>query len=181
MRRGFRRAFRRGLVPDIPPLLQRANQLLAQGDFNGAAAAFEQLAQAAEGRNGPRAPMFFAQAGRARLLAGQSAQGVAHLKHGLSLLAARAQWDQFQRAGQRAIAGLNQHGLSAEAKEIEAYVASNLPKGFTPPAIQTPARKPILPTHCPSCGGAVRPDEVEWLDEMTAECDYCGSPVRGEG
>ena len=105
---------------------------------------------------------------------------MAHLKHGLSLLAARAQWEQFQRAGQRAVAGLNQQGLSAEAKEIEAYVASSLPKGFTPPIIQTPARRPILPTHCPSCGGAVRADEVEWLDEATAECDYCGSPVRAE-
>jgi hypothetical protein len=25
-----------------------------------------------------------------------------------------------------------------------------------------------------------RPDEIEWLDEVTAECDYCGSPLRGE-
>ena len=33
---------------------------------------------------------------------------------------------------------------------------------------------------CPSCGAAVRPDEVEWLDYVTAECAYCGSPVRGE-
>lgn len=180
MRRGFRRAFRRGLVPDIPPMLQRANELLAIEDYAGASAAFEQLALAAEGRNGPRAPMLFLQAGRTRLLAGQSAQGMAHLKHGLSLLAARAQWVQFQRAGQRAVAGLDQHGLNAEAKEIEAYLAGALPTGFTAPILNVPTRKPILPTHCPSCGGAVRPDEVEWLDEVTAECDYCGSPLRGE-
>jgi hypothetical protein len=36
----------------------------------------------------------------------------------------------------------------------------------------------VLPTHCPSCGAALRPDEIEWLDESTAECAYCGSPVR---
>lgn len=180
MRRGFRRAFRRGLVPDIPPMLQRANELLAIEDYAGASAAFEQLAQAAEGRNGPRAPMLFLQAGRARLLAGQSAQGVAHLKHGLSLLATSGKWEQFQRAGQRAVAGLNQHGLNADAKEIEAYLAGTLPADFTAPISKVSTRKPILPTHCPSCGGAVRPDEVEWLDEITAECDYCGSPVRGE-
>jgi hypothetical protein len=22
------------------------------------------------------------------------------------------------------------------------------------------------------------PDEVEWQDEVTAECAYCGSPIR---
>ena len=180
MRRGFRRAFGRGLAPDVPPLLQRANELLAQGDYGGASAAFEQLAQAAEGRNGPRAPMFFMQAGRTRLLAGQPVLGVAHLKHGLSLLAAHRQWGRFQQAGQRAVAGLNQHGLTAEAKNIADYVASALPAGFVTTAIQASARKPILPTHCPSCGGVIRADEVEWLDEITAECDYCGSPVRAE-
>jgi hypothetical protein len=176
----MRRGFRRGTNPNIPPLLQRANELLAQEDYAGASAAFEQLAQAAEGRNGPRAPRFFMQAGRARLLAGQPALGVTHLKHGLTLFAARRQWGRFQLAGQRAVAGLNQHGLTEEAKDLAEYVASALPAGFVPPAMQAPGRRPILPTHCPSCGGAVRPDEVEWLDEVTAECDYCGSPVRGE-
>ena len=180
MRRGFRRAFRRGMAPDIPPLLQRANELLASGDFNGAAAAFEQLAQAAEGRSGPRAPRFFLDAGRARILAGQTAAGMSHLKHGLELFAVRGELLHLHRAGKRIIAELNQRGLSAEAKEIEAVLTGRLPANFTPPAVQTPARKPILPTHCPSCGGAVRPDEVEWLDEVTAECSYCGSPVRGE-
>jgi NAD-dependent SIR2 family protein deacetylase len=71
--------------------------------------------------------------------------------------------------------------LTAEASEIETYLRANLPADFTPPANQVPARKPPLPTHCPSCGGAVRPDEIEWLDEVTAECDYCGSPLRSEG
>ena len=33
-------------------------------------------------------------------------------------------------------------------------------------------------SHCPSCGASLRPDEVEWLDDVTAECAYCGSPVR---
>jgi hypothetical protein len=179
MRRGFRRAMRRAFAPEVPPILQRANQLMAAGNYNEAAAAYEQLAAAAEGRDGPRAPIFFIHAGRARFLAGQSAQGMTHLKHGLGIFAARSQWGEFHRAGQRIIAELNQRRFSAEAKEIETYLAETLPPAFTPPAMSAPARRPILPTHCPSCGGAVRADEVEWLDEVTAECSYCGSPVRG--
>jgi hypothetical protein len=176
MRRGFRRAFRRAPAPDIPPLLQRANALMTSGDYEGAAAAFEQLAAAAEERGGPRAPRFFLDTGRARILAGQTAAGMSHLKHGLELFAVRGELLYLHRAGQRLLAELNQRGLSAEAKEIEAMLTSRLPANFTPPA----ARKPLLPSHCPSCGGALRADEVEWLDEATAECAYCGSPVRGE-
>jgi hypothetical protein len=181
MRRGFRRAFRRSLVPDAPPALQRAHELLSIGDFDAAAVAFEQLANGAEGRDGPRAPMLFLQAGRTRLLAGQIAHGMTLLMHGLGLLAARGQWRELQRAGQRITMELEQRGLTAEASEIATYLRANLPADFTPPTDQVPARKLPLPTHCPSCGGAVRPDEIEWLDEVTAECDYCGSPLRSEG
>lgn len=177
-RRGFRRAFRHAFAADVPPLLQQANQRLENGDYDGAAAAFEQLGQAAEGRDGPRAPIFFIHAGRACFLAGQSALGLSHLKHGLGLFAARGQWRELHRAGRRAVAELDERGFSTEAKEIEAYLASSLPSVFTPTAAPS-TRTPLLPTHCPSCGGAVRPDEVEWLDEVTAECSYCGSPLRG--
>lgn len=179
MRRGFRRGMRRAFAADVPPLLQRANELMAVGDFNGAAEAFEQLATAAEGRNGPRAPRFFLDAGRARILARQTDAGMAHLKHGLELFAARGEMLHLHRTGRRIVAELEQRGMSAEAREIEALLNGNLPVSFTPPAA-LPTRKSILPTHCPSCGGAVRADEVEWLDEVTAECSYCGSPVRGE-
>jgi hypothetical protein len=30
------------------------------------------------------------------------------------------------------------------------------------------------------CGAAVRSDEVDWIDAVTAACAYCGSPVRTE-
>ena len=36
----------------------------------------------------------------------------------------------------------------------------------------------VLPTKCPSCGAAVRSNEVKWLDDITAECNYCKSPIR---
>ena len=75
MRRGFGRPLRRVLSPDIPPLLRRANQMLSAGNYAEAASAFEQLARAAEARGGPRGPPFlYLQAGRSRVMAGQTAQ-----------------------------------------------------------------------------------------------------------
>ncbi len=66
-RRGFPLFRGRREADDLPPALQRAHDLMARGDYNGAAIAFEQLAKAAEARQGPRAPFFFVQAGNARI------------------------------------------------------------------------------------------------------------------
>lgn len=177
-RRPIGRPLRRGFVPQVPPLLQHANQMMTSGRYAEAAEAFEALANAAQARGGPRAPLFFLQAGRARTLAGQNEAGLAQVKQGLSLLAGRADWPGLQRAKSHVLAELHERRLGKEAAEIEAWLKATLPSmpgGF---AERGPAQKPQLPTHCPSCGGALRPDEVAWLDDVTAECAYCGSPVR---
>ncbi len=180
MRRAFRRQVRRTFAPDVPPILQRANNLFDKGEYERAAEAYEQIASAAELRNGPRAPFFFLQAGRSRVLAGQTAAGMEHLKHGLSLFAARGLPGRVFNAGNRVVSELNQLGLKKEAGEIGALVKSLLPAQSNFAHTAGLAGRPVLPTHCPSCGASVRLDEVEWLDNLTAECAYCGSPVRGE-
>jgi hypothetical protein len=182
MRRLFRRGARRNFAPDVPPMLQRANKLMETGDYPGAATAFEQLARAAEGRGGPRAPIFYIQAGRARILANQIPVGVQSLKHAFDLLAQRGQFPRLHQTGARVVSELTERGLTKESAEVDAWVKALLPPKsagtFAPP--ETPAKRPILPTHCPACGAPVRPDEVEWLDDVTAECIFCGSPVRQE-
>jgi hypothetical protein len=178
-RRRGQRMFRGMGKPDVPPMLQRANQLMAAGDYAGAAVAFTDLAQRAEDRFPQRAPFLFMEAGRAAILSGQTKIGVSHLRRGLTILASQGRFPRMQVFGQRAIEELKARGLNAEAEEITSLLNANLPKGISAEE-PAPAKKPILPTHCPSCGAAVRPNEVEWLDDVTAECDYCGSPVRGE-
>jgi hypothetical protein len=74
---------------------------------------------------------------------------------------------------------LNALNLTAESDEIANLLSGNLPKE-TPGDRPTVRVRPILPTHCPSCGAGVRANEIEWLDDVTAECDYCGSPIRGD-
>jgi hypothetical protein len=166
---------------NVPPALRRANELMAAGQYAGAAEIFEQFAHGAQGRGGPRAPQFFLQAGRCRVLAGQVPAGMVLLKQGLAILATRGDWQHLQNAGQRTVAELNQRGLAAEAADIEAYLKQAIPGGFAPAGPAAGAARPrLLPTACPDCGGPLRADEVEWTDEYTAACQFCGSAVRAE-
>jgi hypothetical protein len=181
MRRGFGRPLRRMLGPDVPPLLRRANQMLSAGNYAEAASAFEQLARAAEARGGPRAPLFYVQAGRSRIMAGQTANGLEYVERGLGLFALRGQPFKVANMGRRIIAELNARGLKKEAQHVTDYVKELVPGAETASADAAPAKRPPLPTHCPGCGAPLRPDEVDWMDDATAACAYCGSPVRGEG
>jgi hypothetical protein len=164
---------------DIPPVLQQANQMLAGGDYKNAAEAFHTLAKGAEERFPHRAPFLYIEAGRAAVLGGETKTGMADLRRGLTILGTQGRFSRMQILGQRIVDELQARSLNAEADEITNLLNGNLP-AEVPAETTTPEKRPILPTHCPSCGAAVKPDEVEWLDEITAECSYCGSPVRDE-
>jgi hypothetical protein len=120
------------------------------------------------------------QAGRARIYAGQIALGMPSLRRGLALLHQGKQYPRLHKASQRVVAELKERGLTKEVAEIETFLHSASPPMPAIVAQPAPADGPLLPTHCPQCGAALRPDEVEWLDKSTAECAYCGSPVREE-
>jgi hypothetical protein len=177
MRRIFRREIRKTLAQDVPPVLQEANFAFDKGEYGRAGELFEKIAETAAARGRPRAPIYYLQAGRARIFAGQTKLGIPSLKRGLELLAQRRQFPRLHQAGMRVITELNERGLEHEASEIEAWLNTVVPS-FD--ATSTPSKRRVLPTHCPSCGATARPDEVEWLDEVTAECAYCGSPLREE-
>jgi hypothetical protein len=179
MRRRFHRQVRKAFAKQIvPPILQEANLAFDKGEFGRAAELFERIAEGADARGGPRAPLFHLQAGRARIYAGQAVLGIPSLKRGLALLAERKQYQRLLNAKTRVISELNARGLTNEAAEVAAWLKTIAPSASEFVTLAPKGRKPILPTHCPQCGAALRPDEVEWLDEVTAECGYCGSPVR---
>ena len=180
MRRMFRRNIRKTLAQEVPPILQEANFAFSKGEYGRAGELFERIAEGADARSGPRAPLFHLQAGRSRLFAGQAKLAMPSLKRGLEILAERKKFQRLQNAGMRVIADLNERGLQSEVTDIEILLKTLLPSMSTFETKASPTKKTILPTHCPSCGAAVKPDEVEWLDEITAECGYCGSPIREE-
>ena len=174
MRRTFRRHIRRTLAQEVPPILQEAIFAFDKGEYGRAGELFEKMAETAAARGGPRAPLFYLQAGRARILAGQTSLGMPSLKRGLELLAQRGQLHRLNQARRRVSLELQEQGLQREASDIEAWLQNAVPSTLS---VVPEAKRPVLPTHCPSCGAAVRPDEIEWLDDVTAECAYCGSPI----
>ena len=168
-----------GMAPQIPPLLRRANQLMSAGDFAGAANALEQLARAAEARGGPRAPFFFVQTGRAWIMAGSAQPAVESLERGLGLFATRGQFGKVMNFANRVVAELNQRGFIKESTQLADYVKTLVPNFNGAGQLGQPKRPP-LPTNCPGCGAPIHPDEVDWIDEITAACAFCGTPVRGK-
>lgn len=179
----FRRRAQRPLQgmerPEVPPMLQRANQLMANEKYEEAAIAFKELAQRAEEHFPQRAPFLYMEAGHAAILSGGTKIGIANMWRGLTLLASQERFHRMWTFGQRAVDELRALKLNAQAEEISVLINSNLPREVpTTPIANT--KRPTLPTHCPSCGAAIRSGDVEWIDKVTVECDYCGSPVRAE-
>ncbi len=175
----FRRPGRRFESPVLPSKLRRAHRLLTNGEFEKAVLAFHDLARKAEERFPERAPMLYLEAGRAGILAGLTGKGIAHFRSGLTLLATQKRYARLKILGEGIVAELSGRGLTTKAGEIALLIQNNLPAG-APQKAQAAAKSPPLPTHCPNCGATLRPGEIEWLDDVTAGCDYCGSSVRGE-
>lgn len=53
------------------------------------------------------------------------------------------------------------------------------------PSVRTTStghRLELLPATCPSCGGLIHGDHVQWTGTQSAECPYCGInlPMRTE-
>jgi len=178
MRRLFRRQIRKTLAQEVPPILQEANFAFDKGQYGRAGELFEKIAETAAARGGPRAPLFYLQAGRARVFAGQTGLGMPSLKRGLELLSQQRRSLRLRRVTRHLVSELRDRGLENEAAEIETWGLSSEAAESETELQETQVKRPLLPTHCPSCGAAVRPDEIEWLDEVTAECAYCGSPIR---
>jgi hypothetical protein len=174
----FRRQIRKTLAQDVPPILQEANFAFDKGEYGRAGELFEKIAETAGARGGPRAPIFYLQAGRARILAGQTGLGMPSIKQGLELFAQYGRSARLQQAGAQVISELSERGLTKEAQDVETLLKALLTSTAGSTSTPTSLTKATLPTHCPSCGAGVRPDEVEWLDDVTAECAYCGSPIR---
>jgi len=185
---------RRRMIGNIPPAqrpwarspleprarrdLQRANRLMEIGDFTNAAFLYEKLARKVHDFGAPRqAAHLYMQAARANVLSGQLKPGLELLEQGLSTFAQAGLWQTFDRAGSRAVEELRQQDKPQAAQDLINWLESmcqNRPLSSTPVEMKGSSPR-ALPLKCPSCGATVRPDEVEWLDEQRAVCDYCGS------
>lgn len=175
----------RGVGPMPHPRMQRANELMAIEDYTGAARAFEELASAASSRNGPAVPHLYLQAGRANFKAGHVARGMSQIELALKVFTERGEWLKFQRNRRRVAEELRNNGLENEANTIKIFMEEQIPveikfSGDEPSNDPKPVARAraTLPSRCLECGAPLRMDEVDWVDENTAECPYCGNITR---
>jgi hypothetical protein len=159
---------------------------MAEGAYAPAASLFAELGEDAAVRGGPRAPQFTLQAGRAWILAGETAQGYDRLKQGLTLMAETGQIARLPAVASRVLEEMQGRGLSSEAQALRAHLDKLVPGVDIPahpprPAWLATTNARRLPPKCPYCGGNVNPESVDWLNESSAACEYCGSTLQAEG
>lgn len=184
---------RRLLRPRGPlQLLGRAQRLFETGQYQEAAPIFERLAQgAAERGMWSRAGDLALQAARCYLEAGQVDLALERGKQALRLYGRGGLFGKVQSLLPRIVQALENKGYHEQAQalraEVEARLAEIPPERRPVPPVRAarwpffrhPDQKPReLPAQCSSCGAPVRPDEVTWLDQTSAECPYCGSVLK---
>jgi hypothetical protein len=167
----------------IPPMLLQAHRLYSWRQYLPAADLYERLAEGALTREPSRAPLLFLQTGWARIAGGQVETGIEQIRRGLELLNTQQRFRNLHRVSWRVIQGLENNGLEQQADQIRAWLidlkhSEEIPEWGTTP--QTAIAKVRLPLSCPSCGGVVDPSEVDWVDELTAQCGFCGTMLHGE-
>jgi len=164
----------------VPPLLKKANVLFEQGKYKDAAHLFEELAEKATARNLPPAPHLYVRSGRAYLLDGNINTAVSLFIKGFSIFASQKRWGELQRVCNRVIEDLRQQKRDKEANDLQAWVKNHMAESEASISEGFEKKRPPLPLKCDSCGAAIHPDEVEWIDDNTIECNYCGNMIRGE-
>ena len=169
------------LSPDQLALLIQANRLVAAGRSLEAGALFAQVAQAMQQSNHPRrAANLYARAAHA-FADGNRGQG--SLGYARAALALFIQTNMLPRASMfyaNITRKLTAKGMQAAAGELQAEFGARM---AGQPAMPAPADRPahgLLPTTCPQCGAPVHGDELSWVDDRTAECEYCGALLRSD-
>lgn len=159
-------------------MLRQAHRLMEGGQYGQAFPIFKRLADGAAERGMPvKAAHMYLQAAHARLEMGDANDALDLARRSVQLLANAGQAWQLRALLPRLVQAFEEKGYRDQAvilrAEAEALLGGERP---APP----PAQRGTLPSKCPSCGGPVRADEVEWIDDRSAECAYCGSVIQAQ-
>jgi predicted RNA-binding Zn-ribbon protein involved in translation (DUF1610 family) len=166
-------------------MLIQANQLKQSGKFEEAANIFERLARGAEQRGIlARAPHLYLEAAYCRLHAKQIQPGIDLMWQGFRLLEKTKRWRAIYMNGRKAIAELQPLEQPEAAEKLQTWLDQTLkehPEATSSPTELTTSKKPLrFPPKCPQCGASIHMNQVDWIDEVSIECPYCGSAIQPE-
>lgn len=178
---GPRRAGRR-VAAALLAQLDHAHRLLAEGHPAEAAPLFAELAQAAQSHTMPqRAAHLHLQAAQCYFQARDSATGLSQARAGLQTFSNAGMLEKARHAYARLLAGLRANNQTVEAEILQKEFGAQLGLVTTQAPIEAESEaqpRGRLPAKCSSCNGPIRSDEVDWIDEHSAECPYCGSTLQ---
>ena len=174
------RPIRRILDNEMPPALEKANHLKSSGNFSEAAVAFEGLAHGAQARGIPQDAQLFLEAAHCRIKAHQIDQAMVDLRQGLGIISTRRNFVRFQQICRRFIEELTSTGYPTEAQEVSKLLGTMAE--IVPSEIHNELKVSSgkVPSKCTSCGGDLRSDEVDRIDDFSVECPWCGTTIRCE-
>ncbi len=159
--------------------VSHANQLLANGHPLRAAAQLAQVTQQVEANQPPRAPNLHAGAAHAYADGHDEANTLTQARAALTLFIKYEMTDRTPVFFTNITTKLRNKGQASAADLLQKEFGAQA--GTAPSASATPAA-PIahgrLPSSCPTCGAPARSDEVEWVDNQSAVCNYCGGVLQ---
>lgn len=169
-----------------PRPILKARQLLHEGRFAEAAAAFDRLARGAEERGMlARAGQLNLEAARGYLQLDDLDSAYARAKKGLEFLAKAGRPGRVRQVAPRVIRVLEERGRHKEAEELKRELEALIgpPSGLRRRPMGVSTSEPIvvreeLPEKCPHCSAPLKDEEVDWVGPHTAECPYCGGAVK---
>jgi len=163
----------------------KAHALMADGQFAPAAESFARLSDEAKGKGMvARAANLSLQAARAYLAADSVDAAVKWATTGIGLMARGGRPGRVNAMLPRITSALRNKGYDAEAVQVEQAAQQLLDEmGISldkmgPHGLQRTETRGTLPAQCTGCGAPIVPGEVEWHDNQTAECPYCGSILK---
>jgi len=154
----------------------RANQLMSSGQPDKAAVLFMQLAGQMQTTGHPRqAANLHAQAAHAWLSAGVEQRAMNQAGMAMQMFARLGMVERAQEFKTNFMQRLRKSGMQNSADTIgRAY--DTVAAVVNPKHMQS--KRGTLPAACPHCGAPVRSDEVEWIDDTSADCGFCSGVVQ---
>jgi hypothetical protein len=180
----FRRFHNRQNWPtNLPPeqieAAVKANRLLTAGQPGEAAVIFARIAQEMEDSQHPRlAVNLHARAAHAYADSKNETSALIQARVALSLFIQYKMVNRTQQFYTNITNKLTQRGMSKEVEILNrefGKVVGELPTQFSQGRMELHR---TLPPACTQCGAPLRSDEVEWIDDQTVECGYCGALIK---
>jgi hypothetical protein len=168
--------------PEQLETAMKANRLLSSGHAGDAAPLFATLAQEMENSRHPRrAANLHAQAAHAYADSQNEQFALAQARGALTLFIQYQMVERTPRFYANITRKMSQNGMSSAAEALQKEFGGMVGPIPTRPIAAQAGRRGNLPPACTQCGAPLRSDEIDWVDDQTVECGYCGALIKTIG